>query len=96
MSAAYIVAQLRIHDRARYDRYVAGFAATLDGYQGQVLAADDEPEAVEGAWEHDRLVLLRFPDRDTAVRWSESAAYRRIATDRHAGAVTTSVLVRGR
>ena len=35
----YAIAQLRIHDRARYQRYVAAFMPILARYGGRLLAA---------------------------------------------------------
>jgi uncharacterized protein (DUF1330 family) len=32
-------------------------------------------EALEGTWDHDRLVLLEFPNREKALAWYHSAAY---------------------
>ncbi len=41
---------------------------------------------------HDRE---RFPDRDTFLAWANSPEYVEITKDRHAGADTVTVLVRG-
>jgi uncharacterized protein (DUF1330 family) len=32
-------------------------------------------EALEGTWDHDRLVLLEFPNREKALAWYHSPAY---------------------
>jgi uncharacterized protein (DUF1330 family) len=44
----YVVAQLRIHDRERYDAYAAGFMPVLIRYGGRLLAADEAPTVLEG------------------------------------------------
>jgi uncharacterized protein (DUF1330 family) len=36
--SAYVIAQLSIHDRARYDRYAAAFLPTLQPFGGRLLA----------------------------------------------------------
>jgi uncharacterized protein (DUF1330 family) len=81
-SGAYVVAQLTIHDRTRYDRYAAAFLPTLGPFGGRLLAADEAPRVMEGAWPRDKLVLIAFPDADAAAGW---AAYRALAVDRLAG-----------
>ena len=55
----YAVAQLTIHDRARYQRYVAAFMPILTKYGGRLLAADEHPEVTEGRWDGDKVVLIR-------------------------------------
>jgi uncharacterized protein (DUF1330 family) len=47
----YAVAQISIHDRERYERYVARFMAVLTQYGGRLLAADEEADVLEGEWE---------------------------------------------
>jgi uncharacterized protein (DUF1330 family) len=91
----YVVAQLSIHDRARYDRYAAGFLPVLSHYGGRLLASDESPETLDGAWERDKVVLLSFPDRCEALRWMNSEEYRSIAQDRQAATDGCALLVRG-
>ncbi len=93
--AVYILAQLKIHDRPRYERYVAGFKPTLIPYGGRLLAADENPERLEGTWDRDKVVLLRFEDRAAALRWAASPEYQAIAQDRIAATDTVSLLIEG-
>jgi len=91
----YAIAQLRIHDRARYQRYVAAFMPILARYGGRLLAADEHPEVTEGQWDRDKVVLLAFPDREAFAAWATSPEYREISADRLAAADTVALLVRG-
>ena len=91
----YAIAQLSIHDRVRYDRYMAAFMPVFARYGGRLLAADEHPGVVEGQWSGDRVVLLEFPDRDTYMAWANSPEYQEIAKDRLAAAQTVVLLVRG-
>ena len=91
----YAIAQLTIHDRDRYQRYVAAFMPILAKYGGLLLAADEHPEVTEGQWDGDKVVLMAFPDRETFMTWLTSPEYREIASDRLAAADTTGILVRG-
>ena len=65
----YVLAQLTIHDRARYDRYAARFMDVLRHFDGRLLAADESPEVLEGAWPHQKVVLIEFKDREEAARF---------------------------
>ncbi len=91
----YAIAQLTIHDRARYQRYAAAFMPILAKYRGRLLAADEHPEVTEGQWDGDKIVLMAFPDRETFTAWVTSPEYREISKDRLAAAESTGILVRG-
>jgi uncharacterized protein (DUF1330 family) len=91
----YVLAQLTIRDRERYDRYAGGFMPVLRQYGGRLHAAQDGPEVAEGEWNHDRVVIFSFPDRDTFVAWRDSPEYQAIVQDRYAGADATLLLIRG-
>lgn len=93
--SAYIVAQISIHDRERYGRYVAGFMPTLTAYGGRLLVADEAPQAIEGAWSHRKLVVLEFPDRAAAQAWFASPAYQAIVADRLAASDGVALLADG-
>jgi uncharacterized protein (DUF1330 family) len=92
---AYVAAQFTIHDQERYLRYARAFAATMEGYDGELLAADVAPERLEGEWPHRKFVLIRFRDAEEARRWASSPAYQEISKDRVAATVGTTLLVRG-
>ena len=58
----YVIAQLKITDRAAYDRYQARFFEVFRKFDGRLLSADESPSVVEGNWNRDKLVLMSFPD----------------------------------
>jgi uncharacterized protein (DUF1330 family) len=91
----FIVAQLRFTDRARYDRYQARFMKVLRKFDGTLLAANESPRLLEGQSAAQKLVMISFPDEGVARRFMEDVEYAQISKDRHAGADTTSFLVRG-
>ena len=91
----YVLAQLTIHDRARYDRYAGEFMNVLNRFEGRLLAADESPEVLEGNWPHEKVVLIEFSSRDEATRWMNSAEYRRISVDREAATTATVLAVAG-
>jgi uncharacterized protein (DUF1330 family) len=93
--SVYVIVQLNIHDRERYDKYSAALLPILTQFGGTVVIADDAPRVIEGEWTGNRVVVLRFPDRDAFRAWGTSAEYQAIVGDRHAGAHTVATLVRG-
>lgn len=93
--AVYAIAQLSIHDRERYQRYVAGFMPILIKYGGRLLATDESPEVLEGQWDRHKIIVLAFPDRDSWQRWAMSEEYQEIAKDRIASTEGPILLVHG-
>ena len=91
----YAIAQLKMNDRAAYDRYQAKFFDVFRHYNGRLLAADEQPLLLEGAWPFDKLVMMSFPDEASFQAFSSSAAYQDISRDRKAGAQATVLLVKG-
>ena len=91
----YVIAQLRFTDRSAYDRYQARFFNVFRKFSGRLLAADENPQVVEGSWHGEKVVLLSFPDEAEFRRFEQSPEYEEIAKDRRAGADTVSLLVRG-
>ncbi len=76
---AYIVGQIDIRDRDMYSKYEAGFMEIFNAHDGELLAADDNSEHVEGSPACTRMVIARFPDKDAVKRWYDSAEYQALA-----------------
>jgi uncharacterized protein (DUF1330 family) len=91
----YALAQISIHDRARYDRYVARFMEVFQKFDGRLLAADESPVVVEGEWPHQKVILMSFPSRAEFERWAGSPAYQEISQDRVAATTATVLLIAG-
>ena len=91
----YAIAQLKMNDRAAYDRYQARFFEVFRRFNGRLLAADEHPLLLEGAWPFDKLVLMSFPDETAFNAFSSSPDYLEISRDRKAGAAATVLLVKG-
>ena len=92
--SVYAIAQLWIHDRATYGRYVDRFMGVMKNYKGRVLVADESPVVLEGAWDGNKIVVISFPDEAAFRAWAESPEYLEIAKDRKAGAKSVIVLKR--
>jgi uncharacterized protein (DUF1330 family) len=91
----YAIAQLRLTDRAVYDRYQARFMEIFRRHPGTLPAADESPEVIEGKWDREKLVLMSFPDEAAFRGRAQSPEYQEISKDRLAGADTLALLVQG-
>src|SRR5215510_4540852 len=91
----YAIAQISIHDRARYDKYVSGFMPVLQRYGGKLLVADEQPQVLQGKWDRDKIIIMAFPDRASFERWESSEEYREISKDRIAATEGVVLLANG-
>ena len=94
--SAYFIAQIDIHDRTNYSRYVDAFDAVLEKYDGEVVVVDDGPVILEGTWNRTRVVVIRFKDQEEARQWYTSPEYQAIARIRHESSEADIILARGR
>jgi uncharacterized protein (DUF1330 family) len=92
--SVYIIAQISITDRDRYNKYQARFLEVFAKFSGQLLAADEKPEVIEGDWNREKVVLMKFPDKESFEAWAYSPEYQEIAGDRKAGSDGVFLLVR--
>lgn len=91
----YVIVQLKMTDRAAYDRYQARFFDVFKKFSGRLLSADEHPLVLEGAWDRDKLVLMSFPDEVAFRAWADSPEYLEISRDRKAGAQGIVLLAKG-
>ena len=93
--SVYLVAQLKIEDRERYQLYESAFLPVFQQFDGEILAVDESPAVAEGEWPYTRIVILRFPDREAATAWYQSDGYQAIVGHRLAAAEGPILVVNG-
>jgi uncharacterized protein (DUF1330 family) len=93
--AAYLVAQMRIHDQATYQRYREAVPPLVDRFGGRFRARGGELEVLEGEWRFPRLVIIEFPSRDAARRFYDSPEYQKILPLRQGASEGNVVIVEG-
>jgi uncharacterized protein (DUF1330 family) len=91
----YAVAQITITDRTAYNRYQSRFMDVFNRFKGKVLAADESPQVLEGAWDRQKIIMMSFPDEAEFHAWMQSPAYQEISKDRLAGSNGVVLLARG-
>ena len=91
----YVIAQLKMTDRAAYDRYQARFFEVFRKFNGRLLSADESPSVVERDWNRDKLVLMSFSDETAYHAWADSPEYLEISKDRKAAAQAIVLLAKG-
>ena len=95
--AAYFICTMTIHDPDTYRKYTALTPATLARYGGKFLTRGDPVLTVEGAPQFtERMVLIEFPDQDTALTWYKDADYQSAAHFRRLASTGRMLLQAGR
>ena len=94
--AAYFICTMTIHDPETYRKYTALTPATVARYDGRFLTRGDTVHTVEGPAFTERLVLIEFPDRDTALAWYNDADYQSAAEFRRLASMGRMILQAGR
>lgn len=93
--AAYAVVNIDVTDPKDYEEYRSRSGATIQKFGGRFLVRGGAHEVKEGGWQPRRMVVLEFPDMETARRWYDSPDYQAIIPYRSGTAKTELVLVEG-
>jgi uncharacterized protein (DUF1330 family) len=72
---AYVLADIDVHDSARYEDYKPLAASSIEQYGGRYAIRGGAVEVLEGEWPTGRFVVLEFPDAAAARRWYDSPEY---------------------
>jgi uncharacterized protein (DUF1330 family) len=95
MSAYFIFDVREVHDPGQLTEYVSQVTDTVESFGGRYVVRGGDFDVVEGDWKPVLLVLIEFPDVDTATSWYESPAYRPLRELRHGASTADAVLVAG-
>ena len=92
---AYLIVETDITDPERYEQYKAASPGAIAAAGGRFIARGGELAVLEGDWHPKRLVLVEFPDLETAKRFYESEEYRAAMKLREGAANLNMVAVEG-
>jgi uncharacterized protein (DUF1330 family) len=92
---AYVIVETDVHDPEQYEHYKAASPGTIEAFGGRFLARGGELAQLEGGWRPPRVVLVEFPDLETARRWYESELYTEARGLREGAATLRMIAVEG-
>jgi uncharacterized protein (DUF1330 family) len=92
---AYVIVETDVHDPEQYEQYKAASPAAVAGGGGRFVARGGELAVLEGDWNPSRLVILEFPDLETAKAWYVSEGYQQAKALREGAARLNMVAVQG-
>lgn len=92
---AYIIVELSIHDRQLMEEYKKLTPATLAAFDGKFVVRGGAVTTLEGDWDPERIVVLKFPSVERANEWWNSEMYTKAKGLRLKAATTKMIIVEG-
>jgi uncharacterized protein (DUF1330 family) len=92
---AYVIADVQVTDPAGYEPYRPLAAASIARFGGRFVVRGSAADLLEGAPAPQRVVVIEFPDADTARRWYYSDEYQQALKIRQANSTGRVILVDG-
>jgi len=93
--AAYLIAEVDVHDAALFEEYRKLVPATIARHGGKYVVRGGATETLEGGWTPKRIVVLEFPSMDQARKWYSSSDYAPALALRLKAANSKAILVEG-
>jgi uncharacterized protein (DUF1330 family) len=75
--SAFVLVEVDIHDPEVYEEYKKLTPGSMEPYGGKFVIRGNPIQVMEGEWKHDRLVLLEFPNKESALEWYNSENYQK-------------------
>jgi uncharacterized protein (DUF1330 family) len=95
MQSAYVIADITVTNPEQMAKYREWSTKAAAEFGAQYIVRGGAITVLEGSWQPTRLVILQFPDVDTAKRWYASETYQHAITLRENAGVMRMVLVEG-
>jgi len=92
---AYVVVEVEVEDKDRYEMYKRMVPPTLTPYGGRFIVRGGEVKTLEGEWSPKRVVIVEFPSVERAQAWWSSEEYAEAKALRQATARTRMIVVAG-
>ena len=89
--AAYVVVHSTIKDPDKMQEYAAAAGPTFASFGGEMLSKGPS-EALSGSHGHKIMVVIKFPDRKTALAWYNSPPYQALIPTRTAAMDSVFIL----
>ena len=93
--AAYLIARVNVTNPDKYENYKALAPADISKFGGKYLARGGATKVLEGDTESRRVVILEFPDMDTARAFYSSPEYAAARAERKGAADGQFLIVEG-
>jgi len=93
--SAYIIANVEVTNPAQYEDYKKWSSEAMKAHGAEVCVRGGKVEVLEGDWNPQRIVLLKFPSVEVANTFYASPEYGKAREARAGAAIMRMVVVEG-
>ncbi|MEZ5757287.1 MAG: DUF1330 domain-containing protein [Emcibacteraceae bacterium] len=93
--SAYLILDVDIHDPVKYKEYMLKAKPLVEKYGGKYHVRGGPFVVMDGDWQPTRLVVIEFPDMETAKAMYTGEEYAPIKAIRHSCSTGHTVIVDG-
>lgn len=94
--SGYIIIELTIFDKEEIKKYKELAPETIKDFEGEIIVRGGEKILLEGDWDPQRLVILKFPSVEKAKAWYNSEQYKEVSFYRNKAARTNMIIIEGK
>ena len=95
MTSAYIIANVEVTNPTQYEDYKKWSSAAMQAHGAEVCVRGGKIEVLEGDWEPQRIVVLKFASVEAAKAFNDSPEYGKARASRQGAAVMRMIVVEG-
>ena len=95
MSSAYVIAHVEVSNPAQYEEYKRWSSEAIKVHGAEVCVRGGKVEVLEGDWDPQRVVVLKFPSMEAANRFYASPEYGKAREARAGAAIMRMIAVEG-
>ena len=95
MASGYIIASVTVTNPVQYEEYRKWSTEAMRAHGAEVCVRGGKVEVLEGDWNPERTVILKFPSFQAAKAFHDSPEYSRARKAREGAAVMRLVAVEG-
>ena len=94
--AVYMIGDVDIKNIEEYKKYMEKVKPMIESYGGEYLIRGGEIDALEtNLWKPTRMVLVKFPNKKSAMEWYNSDDYKPFKRIRFEAATSNIIMVEG-
>jgi uncharacterized protein (DUF1330 family) len=93
--SAYIIANVQVTNPTQYEEYKKWSSEAMKAHGAEVCVRGGKVEVLEGDWQPERLVVLKFANVEAAKKFNSSSEYDKARKARAGAAVMRMIVVEG-
>ena len=95
MTSAYIIANVEVTNPTQYEDYKKWSSEAMKAHGAEVCVRGGKVEVLEGDWQPQRIVILKFPNVEAAKKFYDSPEYGKARAARQGAAIMRMIVVEG-